>query len=135
MKLSKALRLAKSSIVALVGAGGKTTALFTLAKELTPSIVSTTTHIGEWQANQCDVHIVVKTGVKLPNIPDGGVTLITGEKENDRFAGVDIGQLIELKNLSTFRNIPLLIEADGARRKPKSPCFHEPAILISQTRS
>lgn len=129
MKLSKALRLPKSPIVALVGAGGKTTTLFSLAKELTPSIVTTTTHIGEWQVNQCGVHIVVKTGAKLPIIPGDDVTLVTGEKENDRFLGVDAGQLGELKRLTVGRGISLLIEADGARQKPlKAPANHEPVI-------
>jgi molybdenum cofactor cytidylyltransferase len=129
MKLSRALRLPKTPIVALVGAGGKTTALFMLAKELQPSFVTTTTHLGEWQANQCNVHIVVKTGAKLPNIPVDGVILVTGKKENNRFLGVDIGLLGELKNLAGDRGVSLLIEADGARQRPlKAPAPHEPAI-------
>jgi molybdenum cofactor cytidylyltransferase len=129
MKFSKALRLPQSPIIAFVGAGGKTTALFMLAKDLTPSIVSTTTHLGEWQTDQCDVHIVVKTGEKLPNLPAGGVTLVTGEKENDRFTSVDDGQLAELKKLADGRGLSLLIEADGARQKPlKAPANHEPVI-------
>lgn len=129
MKLSKALRLSKPPVVALVGAGGKTTALFMLARELAPSIVSTTTHLGEWQTNQCDVHIVVKNGAKLPNISGDGVSLVTGEKETDRFAGVDEAQLGELKKLAIDRGVSLLIEADGARQKPlKAPANHEPAI-------
>jgi molybdenum cofactor cytidylyltransferase len=129
MRLSKALRLPKSPIVALVGAGGKTTALFTLANELAPSIVTTTTHFGEWQVNQSDSHIVIKTGVKLPNIPGDRVVLVTGEKENDRFFGVDAGQLNELRNLAGRREVPFLIEADGARQRPlKVPAPHEPVI-------
>jgi molybdenum cofactor cytidylyltransferase len=129
MKFSKALRLPKSPIIAFVGAGGKTTGLFMLAKELMPSIVSTKTHLGEWQVSQCDVHIVVKTGEKLPNIPTGGVTLVTGEKGYDRFSGVDDGQLAELKKIADGRGLSLLIEADGARQKPlKAPANHEPVI-------
>ncbi len=129
MKLSKALRLPKASTVALVGAGGKTTALFTMANELAPSIVSTTTHIGAWQVNQSDVHIIVKPGAKLPIIPDDGVSLVTGEKENNRFFGLDAGQLNELRNLAGRRGVSLLIEADGARQRPlKAPDSHEPAI-------
>ncbi len=129
MRLSKALRLPKSPIVALVGAGGKTTALFTLANELAPSIVTTTTHFGEWQVNQSDIHIVVKPGGKLPNIPGDSVVLVTGEKENDRFGGVDAGQLNALRDLAGSRGVPLLIEADGARQRPlKAPATREPVI-------
>jgi len=129
MKFSKALRLTKFPVVALVGAGGKTTALYMLAKELTPSIVSTSTHLGEWQANQCDIHIVVKTGEEFPDIPAGGVTLVTGEKVNDRISGLDFGQLAELKKIADGRGLSLLIEADGAHQKPlKAPANHEPAI-------
>lgn len=129
MKLSRALRLPAAPIVALVGAGGKTTALFTLAYELAPSIVSTTTHLGEWQANQCDMHIVAKTGAKLPSIPGDGVTLVTGEKETNRFTGADAGQLGELNKIAVDRGFALLIEADGARQKSlKAPASHEPVI-------
>ena len=129
MKLSKALRLPKAPIIALVGAGGKTTALVTLANELAPTIITTTTHFGDWQVNQSDVHIVVKPGAKLPNIPGDGVVLVTGDKENDRFSGVDAGQLNELRNLAGCREVPFLIEADGARQRPlKAPASHEPAI-------
>jgi molybdenum cofactor cytidylyltransferase len=129
MRLSRALRLPKVPVVAFVGAGGKTTAIFLLANELSPSIVSTTTHLGDWQANQCHVHIIVKTGAKLPNIPGDGVALVTGEKANDRFLGVDSGQLGELRNLAGDRGVALLIEADGARQRPlKAPAPHEPAI-------
>lgn len=129
MKLSKALRLSKAPIVAVVGAGGKTIALFTLAIELAPSIITTTTHFGEWQVNQSDGHIVVKPGAKLPNIPGDRVVVVTGEKENDRFGGVDAGQLNELRDLAGSREVPFFIESDGARQRPlKAPASHEPVV-------
>jgi hypothetical protein len=65
MKLAQALRLLPSpdlhpghpptsaylgNGIAFVGAGGKTTALFQLARELPPVIVNATTHLGVWQS-------------------------------------------------------------------------------------
>ncbi len=55
MNLRKALRLDRSAGVVIVGAGGKTSAMFRLARELTPPvIVTTTTHIGVWQTREGD---------------------------------------------------------------------------------
>ena len=61
LTLAKALRLDQvpAPRVAFVGAGGKTTALFQAARELAPCIVTTTTHLGAWQAEEADEHIVV----------------------------------------------------------------------------
>jgi molybdenum cofactor cytidylyltransferase len=132
MKLSQALRLPNASLVALVGAGGKTTALFEIARELQPSLVTTTTHLGVWQVSRQDVHIIWKSTTPLPDIesPIGaGITLVTGELEGDRYRGLDAGQLSKLKELAGFHDLPLLIEADGSRQKPlKAPADHEPVI-------
>ena len=47
MNLAQALRLPPASSVAFVGAGGKSTALFQLARELNPPVIITaTTHLG-----------------------------------------------------------------------------------------
>lgn len=132
MNLSQALRLPNAPLVALVGAGGKTTALFQLAKELSPCIITTTTHLGAWQVSQQDIHILWKIGSPLPDIelPVGtGITLITGELEGDRYRGLDTGQIANLKELAGFHDLPMLIEADGSRQKPlKAPAEHEPVI-------
>ncbi|HTP01792.1 MAG TPA: selenium cofactor biosynthesis protein YqeC [Anaerolineales bacterium] len=50
----------QSDVVAFVGAGGKTTAIFQLARQHElPVIVTTTTHIGAWQADKADEHITI----------------------------------------------------------------------------
>jgi len=132
MNLSQALRLPNAPFIALVGAGGKTTALFQLAKELSPCIITTTTHLGVWQVNQQDVHILWKTGAPLPDIESSisaGITLITGELEGDRYRGLDARQLGNLKGLAGYHDLPLLVEADGSHQKPlKAPAEHEPVI-------
>jgi molybdenum cofactor cytidylyltransferase len=132
MNLSQALRLSFAPSLALVGAGGKTTALFKIARELQPSLVTTTTHLGAWQVKWSDAHIIWKTGSLLPEIDlsiDAGITLITGGLEGDRYRGLDADQLVKLKELAGLYDMPLLIEADGSRQKPlKAPAEHEPVI-------
>ncbi len=132
MKLSKALRLSRSSALALVGAGGKTTALFLLGSELAPALVTTTTHIGAWQTDPANQHMIVEPGTVLSDLgflPQSGITLVTGQKEGERFTGVSQDTLSWLRAVQQEINIPLLIEADGARGKPiKAPADHEPVI-------
>ena len=69
MNLLHALRLDtsnKNQVISFVGSGGKTTALFQLAKQLqvegrkSKVFVTTTTHLGTWQIKLADHHIIVK---------------------------------------------------------------------------
>jgi len=131
MNLSQALRITSTSpIIAFVGAGGKTTALFQLARELKqPVIVTATTHLGAWQTSLADHHIIAESVDDVINREFHGVTLITSAMENDRTKPLDISILLRLYEESKRYNIPLLIEADGSRQKPlKAPAEHEPAI-------
>ena len=132
MNLSKALRLGSSPAVAFVGAGGKTTALFKLAHEYKSCVVTTTTHLGSWQIPQKSRHIVWPSGRPLSYFSDSideGLTLMTGEIEDDRYRGLVDSQITELRKLTSTKSLPLLIEADGARQKPvKAPAHHEPVI-------
>src|ERR1700690_655948 len=86
LTLAKALRLSSSPCVVFIGAGGKTTAMFHLARELSPPvIVTSTTHLGTWQIPLADHHFVATTSNELTNSKFEGVTLITGlTKEDNR---------------------------------------------------
>ena len=136
MNLSHALRLdslsASHHTVSFVGAGGKTTALFQLAREIVNDksvIVTSTTHLGTWQTPLADQHLIVKNTNDLKDIPLAGVTLITGEIEGHRTKPIDQVSLNWLHEYCKSQNIPLLIEADGSRQKPlKAPAAHEPPI-------
>ncbi|CAG1004613.1 Nicotine blue oxidoreductase [Anaerolineales bacterium] len=131
--LSRALRLDKTShtVVSFTGAGGKTTALFQLARELSAHkavVVTATSHLGLWQIPLADRHIITKGQGKI-EIPAGGVTLVTGEIEGNRTQPVNNVTLDWLHAESKRQNTPLLIEADGSRQKPlKAPTTHEPPI-------
>jgi len=154
MNLSQALRVTSTApIIAFVGAGGKTTALFQLAHELTqpstlrlrsgrafnlqpstfnlrPSIIVTaTTHLGTWQTSLADHHIIAESVEDVIDHEFNGVTLITGPIKDSRTKSIDKSILLRLREDLKMSNIPLLIEADGSRQKPlKAPAEHEPAI-------
>jgi molybdenum cofactor cytidylyltransferase len=115
--------------IAFVGAGGKTTAMFQLARELRSKVIVTaTSHLGVWQIPLADHHIVAETPDEIGEIPED-VTLVTGPMEGDRTKPVNSSVLSWLREETQKRNTPLLIEADGARQKPlKAPAEHEPPI-------
>jgi len=133
MDLFRALRLNKTThtVVSFAGSGGKTTALFQLARELAKKnavFVTATTHLGAWQIPLADHHITAGNPEDV-QLPAEGVTLITGEIEADRTQPVNNMILNWLREECKKRNISLLIEADGSRQKPlKAPAIHEPLI-------
>ncbi len=136
MLLARALRLLfpfdtdKEKIITFVGAGGKTTAIFQLARELPqPILVTTTTHLGAWQVSLADHHIIAQKISDIDKQEFHGVTLITDSTEGNRVAGVKEDILYWLCAYTKTHNITLLIEADGSRQKPlKAPNEHEPVI-------
>ena len=135
MNLAQALRLSHSPCLALVGAGGKTTALFRLARELTtdgrPVLVTATTHLAVGQIRLADSHRIARSPADLAGLEAGmrGVTLVTGPVDGDRTSGLDPQSTDWLRAVSERQGIALLIEADGSRRRPlKAPGENEPPI-------
>lgn len=133
MDLKRAFAIQPGDTVALTGAGGKTSLMFALAREAPGQVVlTTTTHLGVWQAPMADKHLVLAPGEDWPGkIPDNFDTiLITGPAGQDnRLAALEPRQLEALRAFCRDKGIPLLIEADGARQKGlKAPADHEPVI-------
>jgi molybdenum cofactor cytidylyltransferase len=131
LTLSKALRLSPHPCIAFVGAGGKTTAIFQLAREFSsPAIVTATTHLGAWQIPMADYHLVATSLEELAEAQFKGVTLITGPiGKDDRTKGLEGDLLFWLHAEAEKRILPFLIEADGARRNSlKAPTGEEPPI-------
>jgi molybdenum cofactor cytidylyltransferase len=134
MDLKFALRLGSHPSVAFVGAGGKTTALFRLARQFTgPVFVSSSTHFATNQLDFADTHLVIEQPGDIPHYVKGeleGITVFTGtQSKGDRTDGLNIQSLEQLDTLARNFNIPLLLEADGSRQLPmKAPADHEPAI-------
>lgn len=143
MLLVQALRYPPTPRLALVGAGGKTSALFQLARELleTPNepshkkavLVTATTHLATNQLLLADHHFTIHTPedferleIQLPN----GVILITGTPAGeDRVSGLNLATIDRVYELAERQRLPLLIEADGSGLRPiKAPAAHEPVI-------
>jgi molybdenum cofactor cytidylyltransferase len=120
--------------LALVGAGGKTSAMFSIARSLPgPVLLTTTTHLGAWQAPLADRHLVVHSTEDLRQLDqhlEAGCILITGgEDASGRLEALDSASLQSLLSFAKERSLHLLIEADGSRQKPlKAPAEYEPVI-------
>jgi len=142
MKLIEALRYSQPTSMAFVGAGGKTTALFRVARELLTAsstnrsfktiLVSTSTHLGVWQSGRADHFVTVNSLSDISKLEKDlppGVVLISGEGKNNLLAGLPPSLMDGLRALAENHDLPLLIEADGSHACPlKAPATHEPAI-------
>lgn len=142
MKLSRALGLGGKDVVAFVGGGGKTTAMFRLAEELTAQgkrvVTTTTTRIFAAQILLAPKHIFVESAAQalrdaraaIRNAPH--VLLVGATNEQGKAFGVEpalIDQLITIEEINA-----VLVEADGSRMRPfKAPAEHEPVIPTTTT--
>jgi molybdenum cofactor cytidylyltransferase len=139
MKLAAALR--QPFVTGFVGAGGKTSAMFSLARQFGAAFVTATTHLGDWQSAAADRHLVLQKPEDIPAfesalqpaleapIPTGVILFSGGYASQNRLAGVDSSTLEAIHALSRAQRWPLLIEADGARQRLlKAPAEHEPVI-------
>jgi molybdenum cofactor cytidylyltransferase len=134
LSLMQAIRASNSSIIAFAGSGGKTTAMFQLARELGksfPVLVTASSHLGAWQVPLADEHLIVSSKEDLSVLGSelAGITLVTDEPDGDRTKPLNAETLNQLNEFCIHRSIPLLIEADGSRQKPlKAWAEHEPPI-------
>ncbi len=122
-------------IIALVGAGGKTTTMYALGDYFKARgkrvLLTTTTKIFPPQKEQVDACLI---GVDLKEIEiDPGTTLLVGlEKVADgKIGGYEAEQLGSISRRSYD---VVIYEADGSKRKPiKAPADHEPVIAEGTT--
>ena len=122
----------KTAVISLVGAGGKTSTLFWLAREFTAMgkrvIVTTTTQMYLPEENM--PVLFCRSPDMLPDaaFPAPTVACFAGwNQENGKVLGFSSQQIDALVK----RNIAdvLLVEADGSRGSPlKAPALHEPCI-------
>lgn len=130
--LVRALRLSATSRLALVGAGGKSSVLLTLAASGIPFIATTTTHLAVEQAAQFSSWLRVKSEKDLAetNWPAGSVLVTGQEPKQGRIGGIENeAEFALLLRIATERRLPVIVEADGAKRLMlKAPAKHEPAI-------
>jgi probable selenium-dependent hydroxylase accessory protein YqeC len=140
--LADALALeASASVISLVGGGGKTTAMFRLAHALKVRgkkvLVTTTTNIGVPEPGECDIAMLegcTDLG-QLATLPGGTIVCLGNgllQGEICKVKSVEPAFIDELHASGWFDSI--LVEADGAKRKPiKAPADYEPVIPKSTT--
>lgn len=134
------ISLNKSELITLVGAGGKTTTMFTLANELRQAgksvLVTTTTAIYHPSKNEYDaIEITGKyTSSIFKKIKPASINVLGSRiSEEGKLIGLDseIINNIFLRNIFDF----IIVEGDGSKGKPiKAPAEHEPVIPSLSTK-
>jgi probable selenium-dependent hydroxylase accessory protein YqeC len=121
MELKTLLSLKEGSIVSVVGAGGKTTFIFSLAQELRAKykvLVTTTTKIFVPLRNQYDFIVMDDEELQIEKYCQSkrkGIYVFgTLIDEEEKLRGLSDAKL---RNISKFFDY-VLIEADGSKRKP-----------------
>jgi probable selenium-dependent hydroxylase accessory protein YqeC len=131
--------LPTSPLIAIVGAGGKTTTMYTLASELAQHgkrvITTTTTQIFYPERDETDILIIAyETDALLETIEEAWqqshrITVAGTVLRTEKLAGLQHEQPYELLVKSGADVV--IVEADGARhRMIKAPAEHEPVIPL-----
>ena len=136
--LREGLMLQKGCVVSLVGAGGKTSLMFRLAREISAAgetvLTTTTTKIFTPSPDQSPGMIIAGS---ITSILDQANNLLNKHRhitavasrlhDGDKLIGYPPEFIQELWNTRLFRWI--IVEADGAAARPlKAPAAHEPVI-------
>lgn len=133
------LRIGPGDVVAVVGAGGKTTLVYRLAAEARAGrmrvLVTTTTHMGTLPEVTTGPVFVEADGDPQPALRQalagGGLATLLGRRVRpDKLEGIPPQRVDELARAADL----VLVEADGARgRSLKTPDEHEPVVPGSTT--
>ncbi len=136
---------ATPDVVALVGGGGKSHALFQLGREIAAggqrALLTCTTHLSHDQVAGAPA-LVTMDGDELPFVAlsqalaTHGQCLVMGlRREGPRSAGLTAEQVDDLAAQAPTLNVAaLVIEADGSRLLPlKAPAAHEPVLPAATT--
>ncbi len=140
MRLMEALQIRKGEIVSFVGAGGKTTAMYRLGRELADQgwrvVTTTTTMIRPPSLEQTDALIVESDPGRALRLTREALvhnSLITLAAQrlvaDNKLKGIQADLVAALAELADA----VIVEADGARGLSlKAPAAHEP-VLPSET--
>jgi probable selenium-dependent hydroxylase accessory protein YqeC len=141
VKLTDALGMTADEIVALVGGGGKTTAMFRLAREVVANggsvITTTTTRIFGAQIALAPAHVPAADLTRERVAAALAVhrhVLVIGPTDagSGKAEGVSLDLFRRLR--AWFPGVCLLNEADGSRMRPfKAPADYEPVIPAETT--
>jgi molybdenum cofactor cytidylyltransferase len=141
VKLKEALNVAEGEVVALVGGGGKTSAMFRLAREMAEkgghAITTTTTRIFAAQIALAPAHVPVAKATResiSAALASHRHVLVIGDTnpKDGKADGVSLELFARLR--SWFPHACIVNEADGSRMRPfKAPAAHEPVIPAQTT--
>ena len=141
MKLADALGMRAGEVVAIVGGGGKSTAMFRLAREMVErgghAITTTTTRIFGAQIALSPAHVPAAEATRervLAALAAHGQVLVTGPTNPDdgKAEGISLELFARLR--AWCPDACILNEADGSRMRPfKAPAAHEPVIPAETT--
>ena len=137
--LHQALGLSGGGVISLVGAGGKTSTMFRLARELHEagdSVLTTTTTKILMPSQKQSPHVLLCTELEtligkarrlLPTAGHLSAAALKIETDRPKLSGYAPDFIDRLHAAQLFKWI--IIEADGAGRRPlKAPAPHEPVI-------
>ena len=140
--LAQAFGIRRGEVVSLVGAGGKTSLMLALARELAAGgeavITTTTTRIFDWQAPGTSLIVEqdeekMMSRLSLELCRHRHITL-AGERlsSEGKLAGISPELVVRIAGLGQIAYT--IIEADGAARKPlKAPNATEPVVPENTT--
>ena len=141
MKLTEAMNVAEDEVVALVGGGGKTSAMFRIAREVVArggsAISTTTTRIFAAQIALAPTHVPAGAATRdriAAALAIHRHVLVIGDTnpKDGKADGVSLDLFGRLR--SWFPRACLVNEADGSRMRPfKAPAPHEPVIPVETT--
>jgi molybdenum cofactor cytidylyltransferase len=144
MKLNTALRINPGEVVAFVGGGGKTSAMFRLADELAQQkrrvLTTTSTRIFGAQVKRSPAHVIFTPGQTIQDLlpalevalAQHSQVLLVGQTEIETGKAFGIPPELIDSLAATRRFEVILNEADGSRMRPfKAPAGHEPVIPAS----
>lgn len=132
MELKDLLGLRKGDVISIVGAGGKTTLMYSLAEELRAEnkvLVTTTTKIYMPEKEYYDFLIIGKDGYDKFNKGNGVYVHGKSVRNENKVSGLD--ENVIDGEISFFDYI--LIEADGSKRKPIKGWNETEPVLIGKT--
>jgi len=139
MTIGEALNIKHKEIVSLIGAGGKTTIMFSLGKELVHHrgkvITTTTTKIYPPKPEESSFLIVGSEEEILEQLqirPEKDMTIAMEKLDDGKLRGISAEFVSVLSHIEGIDYI--IVEADGSQGRPlKAPAPYEPVIPLCST--
>jgi len=130
-----------SELISVVGAGGKTSTMFRLARELKALgknvLVTTTTNIAFSETSQAD-RLLIDSSRDISSLSrvEPGMIVCLGSSmvgDQEKLKGIEPESVGKIYQEHLFDYV--VVEADGSRRRPiKAPAHYEPVVSQETTR-